>query len=188
MQRFISLEIIDKIFTEHALFKVPPMAQIIYIRALMDYFKKAEKSSVSFRPFAKLKKDIPNYEKFEIHFKTLQVCGLVKIDYKQVVFLDFWSDKIDLHLVGEILIFGDAKTYFDELRHDERIKKHCMDRYSLDEKTYFSYFEKFLEAQDLVKRQYNNKGDCFSHWTNWLRLQIGTLAPDRVVSTGKKLG
>lgn len=188
MQRFISLEIIDIIFTRHANFKVPPMAQILYIRALMYYFKNAEISTKSICAFSIKKNSIKNFKKFEIYFQSLQICGLVEIDAENVNFIDFWSDKIDFKLVATTLVQDTTQTYFDDLKNDEKIKNHCCKMYHLSEKTYFEHLALFESDQILHNKKYSNKGDCFSHWTSWLRLRINNLPNERVVSTAQRLG
>ena len=176
MLAIITLNTIDKIFTEVAEVPLSAMAKMLYINCLTHYFRDRPPTTVDANAFGLAIGEIPKYEKLLPHFRELDRAGLIKIELTEVRFLNCWNKYIDKSRVSRVspeTFLGnyapqDTASFKKELLAQEITFENIQMKYKIDRKRVEELIDIFFKEQDFVKKKYSNFSDCAGHFWNWL--------------------
>lgn len=192
---YITLTVIDKIFTEKSEKELRPLTKILYINVLTHHFKNLEANEKNLSAFDMFS-DKLQYSKFETNYKELHEARLITIGQTFITFNNVWGSYIDRSSLNEIK----KATYESSMKTAEFFKEEMLKNQSMFEVigmkhkltriTLLKMIEIFITEQKAIQNKYENASEVtkhFIHWSGSYASKIHT-TPEVVKSNNKIIG
>jgi len=175
LTKFISLDVIEKIFVNETAIYIDPSAKMLYITCLINHFKNKKPSIANLNAFRLTfeQAGMPTDNILrELGFKQLVNCGFVLEDDQGYVFNNLWSKYMNLNLLedharlrnlhlasfyGEMILSN--QQYLDIVAMKNKIKASVV----------VELFHNFIKEQDSINNTYPSMAECQKHFMNWVR-------------------
>jgi hypothetical protein len=196
MLSIITLETIDKIFSERFECKVQPMSKILYINCLMGHFKNLEANEKNAIAFELFYSDIKGYETWKNNFTELHKAKATTLTPQFIIFNNLWGRYIDrssFNEKGTAIYESQLKTadhFKQELLGNQTMFEVTGMKHKLSKESMVQLIDLFVKEQEAISTKYENASECTRHFIYWARSNGSKLQtmPDVVKSTGKILG
>lgn len=196
MLSIITLEAIDKIFSERAQIKVSPMSRLLYLNCLTGHFRNLEVSEKNAMAFEMFNVDIKNFETWKKYFIELHKAKLITMMNDLIMFNNVWGQFIDrssFNEKGNAIYESQLKTadfFKEELLNNQTMFEVTGMKYKLAKTSMIKLIEMFVIEQMAISNKYENVGECTRHFIYWAGSNASKIqtSPDIVKSSGKILG
>jgi hypothetical protein len=186
---YITLTIIDKIFTEKAETELKPLDKMIYINVLTHHFKNLEANEKNFHAFDMFPSDL-QFDRFEKNYKQLQKAGLITIGNTVITFNNVWGTYLN-HTVRNIVPIQDSKEaaeYKMDLMNNPSLFETLAMKHRLNNTSVMKYLELFFSEQKTIGKKYENIQDCTRHFIHWVSVNSKKINQNPSSSNSKILG
>jgi hypothetical protein len=191
MLDLITLQVIEDIFDSTN--KVQSLSKSLYINCLIKQFKDKDATQENSIGFHFEKKQIPNYEKWDVHFQDLQNAGLIQINPTQIVFENKWGQLIDREKLvqnhsSSIPVSG-AELEIQLKNNSSMIDVICM-KNKMTKSQVNSLIKIFILEQLATNTTHKDSGELAKHFIYWVTTNLDKIdmTGETVKSKGKILG
>lgn len=169
---YITLTIIDKIFTEKAIGELKPLTKMLYINVLTHHFKNLDANEKNLSAFDMFK-DKLHFERFKENYHELHKANLITIMNDLVMFNNVWGSYIDRSKLIETTQASFGSTMKTAIEFKEQLSQNqqmidvvCM-KNRLTRLVAIKLLDMFILEQEATGAKYDNVSECIRHFINW---------------------
>ena len=196
MLNVITLNTINKIFTESASNKLSTNAKMLYINCLTHHFKDKKATIINAVAFDIFKSDIPKYDKYKKVFEELHKAELVIIREDAIAFINAWGKYIDKSLLEKVNVdtyvagfsFQGVNSFIEEMRKNISLHELCAMKHKISMRQVEALLDMFQKEQFSIEKKYCGYSDCAKHFINWIPNNSSKVPQENVKSKNKLLG
>lgn len=169
---YITLTIIDKIFTEKANCELKPLSKMIYINILTHHFKNIDANEKNLSAFQLFPDEI-KYNQFQKNYQELHKAQLITIGEKYISFNNTWGSYIDRSSLAETskAEYSNALNTINTYKENIQKNQSLVELIAMKHRWNSTYFNKvmdmFFMEQEAVGTKYLHESECTRHFINW---------------------
>jgi hypothetical protein len=183
----ISVTVMSNIFKSTDL-KLSNASRQLYQNILQHYFSDKEEVIGNLNEFDIDYEYIPNYAKYSKQLTQLEEAKIIKLTTSKIVFLDKWSEHVQLHRMTKQHKMQLASDYKDEMYNSHQLIEAVAMKLRIKKQEVNQLLQLFFAEQDGIGKTYQNESECRKHFIYWCQNNINKIVKSSVKSNSKILG